>query len=156
MTIEPTIIQKPSFTVVGMAITTSTLSSEIPALWGVFGPRIDEVAGISEPQVSYGIMENFDPHRNTLDYMAAVSVASTESVPSGMIAKTMAPQTYAVFQAKFHGLGEVFGYIFSQWLPNAAYERVLAPYFERYDESFDPTHAESVVEIYIPVRPRSA
>ncbi|MDP4301517.1 GyrI-like domain-containing protein [Leptothrix discophora] len=156
MPIEPAIIQKPAFTVVGMAISTRALSGEIPALWGSFGPRIDEVADMAEPQVSYGIMENFDASQGTLDYMAAVSVTSTENAPLGMVTRTIAAQTYAVFQARLHGLGEAFGDIFNQWLPNAPYEQLAAPYFERYDESFDPGNAESVVEIYIPVKPRNA
>jgi AraC family transcriptional regulator len=156
MPIEPMIVQKPGFIVVGMAISTSALSNEIPALWGVFGPRIDEVTGISEPQVSYGIMEHFDVRKNALDYMAAVPVASIENTPHGMVGRRITAQTYAVFNATLNSLGEVFGYIFNQWLPNASHEQVPAPYFERYDESFDPSKAESVVEIYIPVKPRRA
>ena len=152
--IEPRIVQKPGFTVVGLAISTRPMASEIPALWGTFGPRIDEVDAISEPEVSYGLMENFDLRENTLDYMAAVSVTDTENPPQGMVVRTLAPQTYAVFAAKLNSLGEVFGQIFNQWLPNAAYEQVVAPYFERYDESFDPGNAESTVEIYMPVKPR--
>ncbi len=155
MPIQPTIVHKPGFTVVGMAITTSPLASEIPALWGTFGPRIDEVHAIAEPQVSYGVMENFDAHESTLDYVAAVSVISAENTPSGMVTRTLQPETYAVFRATLSTLGEVFGYIFNQWLPNASHEQVPAPYFERYDESFDPSNAESRVEIYIPIKPRS-
>lgn len=155
MSIEPTIVQKPGFTVVGIHVTTSPLASDIPALWGTFGPRIDEVVSIAEPNVSYGLMENFDTQKNTLDYMAAVSVTSTDSVPIGMIARSLEAATYAVFQAKLCTLGEVFGQIFNEWLPSASFEQVRAPYFERYDESFDPSNAESTVEIYMPVKPRS-
>ena len=156
MPLEPAIIQKPGFTVVGLSVTTRPLSSDIPALWGMFGPRIDEVVAIAESDVSYGLMENFDTLQHTLDYMAAVSVTSTDgSVPSGMTARTLETATYAVFEAKLRTLGDVFGQIFNEWLPSASFEQVRAPYFERYDESFDPSNAESKVEIYLPVQPRS-
>jgi AraC family transcriptional regulator len=155
MPMEPTIVQKPGFTVVGIHVTTSPLASDIPALWGTFGPRIDEVVSIAEPNVSYGLMENFDTLKNSLDYMAAVSVTNTDNIPSGMIARSLEPATYAVFQAKLRTLGEVFGQIFNEWLPSASFEQVRAPYFERYDEAFDPSNAESTVEIYMPVKPRS-
>jgi AraC family transcriptional regulator len=156
MIIEPTIVRKPGFTIVGVAITTSPLAGEIPALWETFGPRIDDVSYLAESQVSYGLMENFDASKNTLDYMAAVSVTSTENVPSGMIARFIEPQTYAVFQATLRTLGEVFGHIFNEWLPHASFELVRVPYFERYDESFDPGNAESKVEVYMPVKLRGA
>ena len=156
MPIEPTIVHLPGFTVAGLAITTKPLASEIPTLWGTFGPRIDEVTNIAEPEVSYGVMENFDAQANTLDYMAAVSVHDAQNTPIGMVTRTLHPRTYAVFQAKLATLGEVFGYIFNQWLPKADQEQESAPYFERYDESFDPSNAESKVEIYIPINPRRA
>ena len=156
MSIEPKIVHKPAFAVIGMAITTTPLASEIPALWGVFAPRIDEVVSIAESDVSYGLMENFDARASTLDYMAAVSVPGIGSVPSGMTAKSIESRSYAVFPATLQTLGAVFGYIFNEWLPRAAFELVPSPYFERYDESFDPSKADSVVEIYMPVKPRGA
>lgn len=155
MPIEPTIVHLPAFTVVGIGITTSPLAREIPALWNVFGPRIDEVDAIAEPGVSYGLMENFDAAQCTLDYMAAVPVTNTEHIPGGMLAKSMEPGTYAVFQATLSTIAKVFGVIFHEWLPGAAFEQARGPYFERYDEAFDPGDSNSRVEIYLPVRPRS-
>jgi AraC family transcriptional regulator len=155
MVIEPNIVDKPGFTVVGLEIRTRPFAKEIPALWGQFAPRIDEVVAIAEPGVSYGVMENFDPLRSTLDYTAAVSVTSTERIPDGMVARALEAATYAVFPATLSTLGDVFGYIFDAWAPGASLEQLRAPYFERYDESFDPGNPASQVEIYIPVRPRA-
>jgi AraC family transcriptional regulator len=154
MVIEPNLVDEPGFTVVGLAIRTRPFASEIPALWGQFAPRIDEVVAIAEPGVSYGVMENFDPLRSTLDYMAAVSVTSAERIPDGMVAKAIEAGTYAVFPATLRTLADVFGYIFDTWAPPASHERTRAPYFERYGESFDPGDPASTVEIYIPVGPR--
>jgi AraC family transcriptional regulator len=155
MVIEPNVVDMPGFTVVGLAITTRPLASEIPALWGQFAPRMDEVLAIAEPGVSYGVMDNFDPGRSTMDYMAAVSVISAGRIPGGMVARSIGPGTYAVFPATLGTLSDVFGYIFGAWAQHASLERARAPYFERYDESFDPGNAASKVEIYIPVQPRN-
>jgi len=154
MVIEPNVVDMPGFTLVGLAISTRPLASEIPALWGQFAPRIDEVVAIAEPGVSYGVMENFDALRSTLDYIAAVSVTSAERIPVGMVAKALGPSTYAVFRATLSTLGDVYGHIFNTWPNRASHVQVRAPYFERYDETFDPGNAASKVDIYIPVRPR--
>lgn len=154
MPIEPSIVDLPAFTVVCTGISTSPLARDIPALWGAFGPRIDEVDAIAEPRVRYGLMENFDAVQSTLDYMAAVSVTHTDRMPSGMTAQSIAPGSYAVFATTLSTLGEVFGSIFNEWLPGAAFEQLRGPYFERYDEAFDLGNRDSKVEIYMPIRPR--
>ena len=49
-------LERPALSVVGMHIETRPLSPEIPALWPKFVARIDEIASIQEPRVSYGVM----------------------------------------------------------------------------------------------------
>ncbi len=57
---QPQIITKPAFTVVGLLIHPKPMSPEIPSLWGQFGSRMDEVQHLAEPGVSYGLMDHFD------------------------------------------------------------------------------------------------
>ena len=151
---QPKIIKKPAFTVVGMRILTKPMTPEIPNLWQQFAPRIDEVAAIAEPHVSYGLM-SYDQERNALDYMAGVSVTSTADLPSGMTTWEIAPATYAVFEATLATIGEAFGYVYDTWLPTADYQHATAPYFERYGEEFDPSIPTSKLEIYIPVEKKA-
>jgi AraC family transcriptional regulator len=153
--VEPEIISREAFLTIGIWISTNPMSGEIPALWQTFGPRIDEVEGIAEPGVSYGIMENYDAVAGTLDYMAAVSVLDSAKAPEGMTTDKVPANTYAVFNATLAGIGEAFGFIFNQWLPGAEFEQLKAPYFERYGLDFDPSNLDSGIQIFIPVKRRA-
>jgi AraC family transcriptional regulator len=155
MTTTPRLVEKDAFLVAGMEITTRPMTAEIPALWQTFAPRIDEVPQISEPHVSYGVMNNFDPRMGTLEYMAGVSTSSVKQLPDGMVAIEIPAQTYAVFEAKLSTIGEVFGHIFNTWLPGSGFEQIKAPYFERYGAAFNPADPASTIEIFIPIRARS-
>ncbi len=149
------VLERPAFTVVGLAIQTRPRSAEIPALWPKFVARIPEIPDLSEPRVSYGVMQ-FNPGAAApLFYMAAVPVSSDDRVPSGMESLVLAAGTYAVFRYPLSGLGEGFGEIFNRLLPSSDYQQTAGPYFERYDEAFDPADPGSKVEIYLPVRERA-
>ena len=67
----------------------------------------------------------------------------------------LAAGTYAAFRYPLSGLGKGFGDIFNRLLPASDYEQAAGPYFERYDEDFDPGKPDSIVEIYLPVRERA-
>ena len=145
------IIERPAQTVVGMQIRTKPMSPDIPALWPKFVPRIDEIENTTEPNVSYGVMRH---ESGTLDYAAAVSVTSPGRLPPGMVSITLPAGTYAFFSYPISALGKGFGEIHGQLIPASTYAQADGPFFERYDERFDPRNPQSAVEIWIPVRPR--
>ena len=153
---EPRLVQREAFLVIGMKITTNPMAGEIPSLWQKFGPRMADVPNTAETRVSYGVMENFDPQKGTLEYMAAVPTTSLSRVPDGMVGAEIPPNTYAVFAASLSNISDVFCHIYETWLPASSYEHVKAPYFERYDDRFDPADTSSLIEIFIPVKARSA
>ncbi|MBX3013672.1 MAG: AraC family transcriptional regulator [Caldilineaceae bacterium] len=146
---QPQIITKPAFTVVGLLVHTIPKSPEIPQLWEEFVPRMDEIAQGAEPDVSYGVMAHNEA-MNKLDYMAGMAVAQVDELPPGMNRWDLPANTYAVFATTLAMVGETFGYIFNQWLPTADYQAVDAPYFEYYGEDFSPAHP--ALSIYIPVQ----
>jgi AraC family transcriptional regulator len=150
------VLERPALTVVGMAIQTQPRSAEIPALWPKFVARMAEIQDLGEPQVSYGVMQYHAGAPAPLFYMAGVSVSSDDRVPSGMESLVLAAGTYAVFRYPLSGLGKGFGEIFNRLLPSSDYQQAAGPYFERYDEAFDPGNAASLVEIYLPVRERTS
>jgi AraC family transcriptional regulator len=149
------VLERPAFTVVGLAIRTQPRSAEIPALWPKFVPRIPQIPDLAEAHVTYGVMQFHQGAVAPLFYMAAVAVSSSERIPSGMESLVLAAGTYAVFRYPLSGLGEGFGEIFNRLLPSSDYQQAAGPYFERYDAAFDPGNPESLVEIYLPVRERS-
>jgi AraC family transcriptional regulator len=147
------IVERPALTVVGLRILTKPMSPEIPALWPEFVPRIEEIADAVEPNVSYGVMR----HGAALEYMAAVSVSGTGPVPAGMHSLELPAGKYAVFRYPLSGLAKGFADIFDRLMPASGYVQSAGlPFFERYDENFDPGKPDSAVEIYLPVRPRDA
>lgn len=145
---QPQFITKPAFTVVGLRISTTPKSAEIPALWDTFGPRIDEVPHSAEPQVSYGLMGNFSEH--AMDYTAGVSVTGAADVPAGMTRWDVPENTYAVFETTLATIPQTFEHIFAEWLPGSGYRQKDDVYFERYGETFSPDD-KPVLSIYIPV-----
>lgn len=149
------ILERPAVTVVGMAIQTQPMSAEIPELWQRFVPRIAEIPDACEPGVTYGVMQYHDGATAPLHYMAAVSVASAEAVPAGMESGGLAAGTYAGFRYPLSGLGKGFAEIHERLLPASGFHQAPGPFFERYDEAFDPGNPASMVEIYLPVRERA-
>lgn len=149
---QPQFVTKPAFTVVGIRQRVKALSPAIPAIWDQFGPRIDQIDQIAEPYVSYGVMDHMDMDVGQLDYMAAVSVSSTDAIPAGMTSLVVPANTYAVFETSMAEIGEAFGYVYNIWMPSSGYQYALGPYFERYGETFNPADPSSPLSIYIPVQ----
>ena len=147
---QPQIVNKPAFTIVGLRLETQPMSAEIPQLWQTFGPRMDEVPNVVEPHVSYGLME-MDEAQNRLIYMAGLAASDATNVPAGMTSWQVPATTYAVFETTLPAIGDTFVYIFDTWLPTAGYRQVAGPHFERYGERFDPGDPASTLEIYVPV-----
>ena len=149
-TVQPKLMARPAFTVVGLLLHTRAMSPEIPALWDRFIPRIGEIGHLAEPHVSYGLMGHFDQDAGTMDYMAGCAVVQDGPLPAGMTRWDVPANTYAVIETTLPGIGEAFDYIYNTWLPSSGYRQVEAPYFECYGEAFSPDNP--VLEIYIPVK----
>ncbi len=147
-----TIIERPAFTVMGLHIVTQPMSPEIPALWPRLMSRQAEIERPTERAVSYGVMQSDSPDMTPLQYWAAIAVAPSTRTPQGMETLTIPAGHYAVFRCPLSGLGEGFGKIFHELLPASDYEQVPGPYYERYNEAFNPGDPKSIVEIYLPVR----
>ena len=89
---------------------------------------------------------------DVLHYMAAVSVSALNRFPAGITALALPAGPYASFRYPLSGLAQGFCEIFTRLLPESGYTQIPGPYFERYDEHFDPTDSSSTVQICLPVR----
>lgn len=148
MSIE--IVQRPAFTVVGLSILTKPKSPEIPAMWPKFVARIPDIAGQSEPRVTYGVMQHQQP--DSLLYMAAVAVTPPAKAPQGLEVRQVPAGAYARFSYPLSRLAESYNEIFGRLLPSSKVEQRVAPLLERYGETFCPDDTNSPVEILIPVK----
>ncbi|MBX3619884.1 MAG: GyrI-like domain-containing protein [Rhizobacter sp.] len=151
-----TLVERPALTVTGLHLRTQPMSPDIPALWPRFMARVGEITRRTEPRVTYGVMQSDPADMARLDYWAAVAVDPASAVPDGMARVTLPAGAYALFRYPLSGLGAGFGEIFDKLLPASPYEQARGPLFERYNEAFDPADPASIVEVYLPVRPKGA
>jgi AraC family transcriptional regulator len=133
----------------------------IPKLWDDFIVRLRQgEPESSEPDVCYGLCdrpESLGAKGSRPDealYLAAVQVAKDASPPRGMVKWTSPAGTYAKFihRGPVHKIGETMSYIYGKWFGDSDYDRGRGPDLERMDPRFNPQGAESILEIFIPVR----
>jgi AraC family transcriptional regulator len=148
---EPKIITKPAFTVVGMHYRGRNEQNEIPQLWQALGPRSQEIENLAQTHAAYGIMYGYDESSGEFDYLAAMEVKTASNVPEGMISLEVPKQTYAVFTCTLPTIGQAFEHINHTWLPQSGYQRAGGPEFEYYDKRFDIQKPESEMDLYIPI-----
>jgi AraC family transcriptional regulator len=152
---EPKIVKRAAFTVVGMKYHGKNENNEIPQMWGQFGPRVPEIKHIVDPHVAYGVCDNFDESSSEFDYIAGFEVGSTAEIPEGMVSWDIPEGKYAVFTCTLPTLGETYQYAYYTWLPQSGYQRAAGPEFELYDESFDPKDPSSKMDVYVPIQKAS-
>jgi AraC family transcriptional regulator len=150
--LEPKIVEKASFHVVGMQFVGDNKQGGIPALWEFFLPVA--MKHISpEGTTWYGICDCIGIE-GVVCYTAGYEVPDLSNIPAGMIGNTVPANKYAVFthHGPLSGLGATWGKIYSEWLPASGLERAEGPDFELYDERFKDDSVDSELDIYIPVK----
>ncbi len=145
---EPKIVTKPAFKVVGMEYVGLNKHNEIKDMWDEFVPRMREIKHADYSWGTYGICRG-EANEETAWYLAGVEVTKVEDVPAGMAVWEIPQQTYAVFACTLPTLHEAYRYAFEDWLPGSSYQRVDGPDFELYSEEFEPDDPR--LHIYVPV-----
>ena len=148
---EPKIVSKPAFTIVGVKYHGRNENNEIPQLWNDFGPRMVEVKHMVDKHACYGVCANVDKQTRKFDYFAAFEVDSTDDIPEGMVSFEVPEATYAVFRTTLPDIGTTFDHAYHSWLPESGYQATGGPELELYDEEFDPRDPASTFGIYIPI-----
>jgi predicted transcriptional regulator YdeE/DNA-binding transcriptional MerR regulator len=148
---EPRIVTKPAFTVVGVKYRGKNENNEIAQMWSEFIPRIREIEHKADPDVSYGICRPADAD-GVFEYVAGFEVKRVGDTPEGMVSWQVPEQRYAVFTCTLPTIGEAYQHAFQTWLPQSGYERGDGPDFELYPRDFDPDTEGSELAIYIPLK----
>jgi AraC family transcriptional regulator len=153
---KPTIVRMPALHLVGMrGLFPRETTSEIPALWGRFAPRMASVPRRTSPGTSYGVCALAKDARggDALEYTACVEADALAPAPEGMVAFTLPAATYAVFAhtGPIAGIGATWDAIHHRLLAEAGLTKAPAPDFERYDERWDPRTASGPVDIHVAV-----
>jgi AraC family transcriptional regulator len=152
---NPRFEQKDTFHVVGVyckAMPSETLHK----LWGDFMQRMKEIKHVSNPEIAYQvcIYSDADPEKEGYTFIAGLEVDDVSDVPKGMMARTVKPAEYAVFE--HHGLldklHQSYEYIFGGWLQENGYQMAEADALEIYDHRFKMESEDSILEIWIPIK----
>lgn len=155
ISMEPKIVDKEKFMVVGMKYYGSNNNNEIPELWNRFNSRMPEIKDVLNKNVAMGVCEFVEnlTDESKFTYFACQEVCSLEDIPIGMDGLTVGKNKYAVFTHKgsVDRLGDTYAYIYGSWLPRSGYEPSKSHDFEYYDERFNPTDENSELDIYIPI-----
>jgi predicted transcriptional regulator YdeE/DNA-binding transcriptional MerR regulator len=157
-TMEPRIVTRPAFTVVGVPFAGFISHSpyegeagnnEIGKTWDAFNTRAPEIAHISGPAIGlcFGMPNAEEPW-----YIAGIEVSQAEDVPAGMMRMDVPARKYAVFGCTLGTLGATYRYITEEWEPRSGHRHAAAPDFELYDESFDPNDSQNgKLDVYWPI-----
>jgi AraC family transcriptional regulator len=148
---EPKIVTKPAFTVVGTLYHGKNQNNEIPQMWEEFLPRVKEIKHMVAPPLAYGVCGSLDDD-GEFDYVAGFEVDSVAGIPQGMVSWEVPEQSYAVFPCTLKTIHETYQYAFKSWLPESDYQAGDGPDFEFYDENFNPEEEDPELYIYVPVK----
>ena len=150
---EPRIILKPAFSVVGLSRPVARFNGGFEALWHELGDRYIEIPQ-ADPDSGYGVHIWSDAGR---EYLAGLALGgSADSIPEDMTVLKFQAHAYAVFThtGLLRDLPEKVECIFEGWLPGSAYQVAGDFYFEYYDDRFTPGSNDSVVFVWVPVAPK--
>jgi AraC family transcriptional regulator len=123
----------------------------IPGQWQKFGPFINHING-QVGGAAYGVIYNFDSDGN-FDYMCAVEVRDSSSLPEGFKTLRVPRQKYAVFTHKGHvaGIRGTISAIWNKWFPTSGFQSSAAPTLERYGPEFNPLTGLGGFEIWVAI-----
>jgi predicted transcriptional regulator YdeE len=149
----PKRISYPAKRIIGMAWQQSDEGS-ISDMWQRFIPRESEIIRQLESTDSYGVCQPLDD--GNWRYIAGLPVEGQAAIPAGMVALEIPAREYACIEHRgiVSNLKETFAAAYSEWLPAAGMEVDDGVDFEHYGERFlGPMNLDSIVEIYIPIKP---
>ena len=146
------------FKVVGLLYEGKNEHGEISKLWDAFNRRGNELCPASTKEV-YGVCRMIPGVTDgSFEYVAGVRRENLSHLPAGTVVREVPACTVAVFRhfGAADTLHDTYQKIYGEWLPSSAYQP-LEPGFdmEVYNEEFTFFAPDSVMYIYVPVRPKA-
>lgn len=161
---QPKLVTKPSFKVIGYALETNVNEGrnhlDIPAFWQRYlseglGKHIPNKL---RPDVELGICTDFQPATGDFKYVIGYEVDTFDGVPEGMVCVTIPEATYAVFTtpkataAEFSSsIQTTWGKAYQDWFPESGYVHGASAEFEWYDDRC-ASGDERQMDIYLPIQ----
>jgi len=154
----PKIVHRNTTRVFGISCHSTMNNNVIPALWEEFFKICKKIPNPLYEETALGVCYSISDDPTTPDtpfgYLAGVEVSAAETLPEGMEEITVPEGDYAVFEhiGALDNLHNTYNAIYGEWLPASGYEQSGDLDFELYGPHFRYGTAESVLEIWIPVK----
>ncbi len=147
--LEPRIIYKPAFKVVGIPLDGDELLNDLDGVWENLAARHNEIPH-ADPDQGFGVHTFSEKGHH---YLAGLAVHEDGRLPEGMAQKLIGSNAYVVFthRGDLAHIEETITGIFDTWLPSSGYRLAEELFFEYYDDHFQPGSPDSVVFIFVPV-----
>jgi len=119
---EPRIVKKDGFKVIGVSARGNPQAIDYSDIWGrEFMARYAELSALSSDGDYYGVYFDTD-EAGIVDFIAGIAAAPDAEAPEGLAARDVPGATFAVFDGTMSTIGATWEMIMSQWLPQSAYE----------------------------------
>ncbi len=149
MIVEPTYIDQPAFTILGVVASAAPGSHDYERLWLAFDALAEHVRPLSADGCYYGAhVPGASP--DVVDYVAGMAVADGVADAVGLVARVVPASRYAVFPCTVATIPRTYAHIQRAWRPPEGY----AIDHTRADlEVYSPASAgpDAPVEIRVPL-----
>lgn len=155
MMMEPKIVTRDAFNVMGVIVRCNPMGADYSAIWEKqFMPYHDQISWLSTDKAYYCVYFETG-EENLADVMAGMAVGEVASIPEGLATREIPMARYAVFECTMKTIGETWENIYSDWLPASHYEHdAPLPSFEYFPPD-DERAGDFPVSIHVPVREKS-
>ncbi|MDC8004650.1 AraC family transcriptional regulator [Aureisphaera galaxeae] len=153
----PKILEMPAQEILFVRITGPYGNPEYALAWPKLWGQVKEQKLFTKGIQSFGVCHD-DPHVTEPDnirYDACLTIHKPAKAKGEIGVKTLEGGKFAVFlyQGSYEFLGDVYNYIFGNWLLESAFELREEPPMERYISHPERTAPEKLkTEIYIPIQ----
>ena len=157
ITMDLEIKKLAGFKVAGLLYTGKNQNHEITALWQEFNRRGDTLCP-ADTKVCYGVCR-VQPYNQEgeFEYLAGVQTDGSHNLPKDVVIREVPPCEVAVFKhtGSAETLGQTYQNIYTQLLPASAYQPLESGLdLEVYTEEFTFFAPDSVMYIYVPIKPK--
>jgi len=130
---NPEIIERAEFSVLGITARINPMEADYQDLWGnQFTPRQNEIFALAAEPGCYSFYFGTE-QEGLADFIAGVIVEQGTPAPEGLVVRAAPGGQYAVFACTMATLSPTWGQIYAEWLPSSEYvEDESRPSYEYY------------------------
>jgi len=147
--IEPKIVEKESFTVMGVLAQGDPHSMNFGEIWNSFMSYHEQVKTSSVDKGYYGVYFGTQGVRE-VDLITGMSVRNVLNVPDGLVIREVPAMRCAVFECTMKTVSQTWNYIYNNWFSKSKYKHDDKPDIEYFPPNTGADN--SPVFIYIPIK----